>query len=190
VDILSKRDTQQQVKQTMLEYIQDEIKRLNRLIDEFLAFAKPLPPKKLPGNVNQIIEKVSTHFMIPEASHKKITIHRQLGQVPPVMLDEHQLYQALLNLLTNAAQAIDKQGDIYLQTDCSGGWLRIRVSDTGAGIPGAEKEKVFDPFYTTHAKGTGLGLSIVKKIVEHHNGQIHISDFSGGGATFTILLPV
>jgi len=190
VDILSKRDTQQQVKQTMLEYIQDEIKRLNRLIDEFLAFAKPLPPQKMPGNINQIIEKVSTHFMIPAASHKKITIHRQLGQVPLVMLDEHQLYQALLNLLTNAAQAIEKQGDIYFKTDCSGAWLRIGVSDTGAGIPGTEKEKVFDPFYTTHAKGTGLGLAIVKKIVEHHGGQIHISDFSGGGATFTILLPV
>jgi signal transduction histidine kinase len=106
------------------------------------------------------------------------------------MLDEHQLYQALLNLLTNAAQAIEKQGDIYFKTDCSGAWLRIGVSDTGAGIPGTEKEKVFDPFYTTHAKGTGLGLAIVKKIVEHHGGQIHISDFSGGGATFTILLPV
>jgi signal transduction histidine kinase len=174
----------------MLEYIQDEIKRLNRLIDEFLAFAKPLPPKKLLCNINQVIEKVSTHFMIPEDSHKRITIHRQLGQVPLVLLDEHQLYQALLNLLTNAAQAIEKEGDIYLQTECSGEWLRITVSDTGAGIPAAEKEKVFDPFYTTQAKGTGLGLSIVRKIVEHHGGQIHISDSSGGGATFTIVLPV
>ena len=128
--------------------------------------------------------------MIPEDSHKRITIHRQLGQVPLVLLDEHQLYQALLNLLTNAAQAIEKEGDIYLQTECSGEWLRITVSDTGAGIPAAEKEKVFDPFYTTQAKGTGLGLSIVRKIVEHHGGQIYISDSSGGGATFTIVLPV
>jgi signal transduction histidine kinase len=190
VDILSKRDTQQQVKQTMIEYIQDEIKRLNRLIDDFLSFAKPQPPKKLPCNVNHIIEKISTHFMIPEASSKKITIYRQLGQVPLVMLDEHQIYQALLNLLTNAAQAIERQGDIYFKTDSSGPWLRIRVSDTGVGIPATEKEKVFDPFYTTHAKGTGLGLSIVKKIIEHHGGQVQISDFPGGGATFTILLPV
>ena len=65
--------------------------------------------------------------------------------------------------------------------------MRIQVSDTGAGIPDAEKEKVFEPFYTTNATGTGLGLSIVKKIVENHHGQIHIADFAGGGTTFTIL---
>jgi len=190
VDILAKQDTSKQIKQTMIEYIQGEIKRLNRLIDEFLAFAKPLPPQKIPVDINQIIEKVCTHFMIPEPAQKKIAIHRQLGQVPPIMLDEHQIYQALLNLLTNAAQAIEKQGDIYVKTDCAGSWLRVAVSDTGVGIPDAKKGKVFDPFYTTHAKGTGLGLSIVKKIVEHHGGQINVSDFPGGGTTFTISLPI
>jgi signal transduction histidine kinase len=64
------------------------------------------------------------------------------------------------------------------------------VSDTGGGIPDPEKEKVFDPFYTTNATGTGLGLSIVKKIVDNHDGVIQISDFTGGGTTFTILLPM
>jgi signal transduction histidine kinase len=66
----------------------------------------------------------------------------------------------------------------------------MQVSDTGAGIPEELKEKIFEPFFTTKAKGTGLGLAIVKKFVENHQGYIEISDFSGGGTTFNIFLPV
>jgi signal transduction histidine kinase len=190
VDILSKKDTQAEIKATMVRYIQDEIKRLNRLIDDFLSFAKPQPPQKAPADINAIIQRVTTHFMIPEQAHKKIALHRELGRLPAIAIDDHQIYQALLNLLSNAAQAIARQGAIYLKTDVTDAWVRVQVSDTGAGIPDADKEKVFNPFYTTSATGTGLGLSIVKKIVDNHSGQIHISDFAGGGTTFTILLPM
>ena len=190
VDILSKTDTKAEIKAPMGRYIQDEIKRLNRLIDDFLSFAKPQPPQKALSDINAIIEKVTTHFMIPEEAHKKISLHRSLGPLPAIAIDDHQIYQALLNLLSNAAQAITQQGDIYFKTDVSDAGVRIQVSDTGVGIPNAEKEKVFDPFYTTNATGTGLGLSIVKKIVDNHDGVIQISDFTGGGTTFTILLPM
>jgi len=190
VDILSKKDTKAEIKVTMVSYIQDEIKRLNRLIDDFLSFAKPLPPQKTVSDMNALIERVTTHFMIPEEAHKKISLHRELGVLPAIAIDDHQMYQALLNLLSNAAQAIAQQGDIYFKTDVSDAWVRVRVSDTGVGIPDKDKEKVFDPFYTTSATGTGLGLSIVKKIVDNHDGVIQISDFAGGGTTFTILLPL
>jgi signal transduction histidine kinase len=190
VDILSKKDTQAEIKATMVRYIQDEIKRLNRLIDDFLSFAKPQPPQKAPSDINAIIERVTTHFMIPREAHKNIALHRELGRLPAIAVDDHQIYQALLNLLSNAAQAIAQQGAVYFKTDVTEAWVRVQVSDTGAGIPDADKEKVFDPFYTTSATGTGLGLSIVKKIVDNHSGQIHISDFAGGGTTFTILLPM
>jgi signal transduction histidine kinase len=190
VDILSKTDTKAEIKATMVRYIQDEIKRLNRLIDDFLSFAKPQPPQKALSDINAIIEKVTTHFMITEDAHKKITLHRSLVPLPAIAIDDHQIYQALLNLLSNAAQAIAQQGDIYFKTDVSDAGVRIQVSDTGAGIPNSEKEKVFNPFYTTNATGTGLGLSIVKKIVDNHDGVIQISDFTGGGTTFTILLPM
>ena len=190
VDIMSKKDTQAEIRSTMVRYIQDEIKRLNRLIDDFLSFAKPQPPQKTPSDVNSIIEKVTTHFMIPEDAHKKITLHRELGMLPPLAIDEHQIYQALLNLLSNAALAIEQRGEIYFKTDVMDGWVRIQVSDTGVGIPDRDKEKVIDPFYNTSATGTGLGLSIVKKIVDNHDGVIQISDFAGGGTTFTILLPL
>ncbi|MCX5895157.1 MAG: ATP-binding protein [Proteobacteria bacterium] len=190
VDILSKRDTERTIKQTMLGYIQDEIKRLNRLIDDFLSFARPQPPQKATCDINRVIERVAAHFMIPENSSKQLTIHQELGTLPLVKIDEHQLYQALLNLLTNAAQAIEQRGDIYFKTDHFRSWLRIQVSDTGMGIPDTDRAKVFDPFFTTNATGTGLGLSIVKKIVDNHGGQVQLSDYPGGGATFTILLPV
>ncbi len=190
VDILSKKDAGPKIRQTMISYILDEIKRLNRLIDDFLSFARPLPPQKSMCDVNSILTKVTTHFMIPEESHKKITLHRELSPIPPIVIDEHQIYQALLNLLTNAAQAIEDQGSIYFKSGATGPWAMIQISDTGIGIPAADKEKVFDPFYTTNAKGTGLGLSIVKKIIDNHGGRIEISDFTGGGTTFTIFLPL
>jgi signal transduction histidine kinase len=189
VDILAKKDTEPKIMQTMISYILDEIKRLNRLIDDFLSFARPVPPQKSPCDVNRIIEKLATHFMIPEKLHKKITLYRELGPAPLIALDEHQIYQALLNLLTNAVQAIDKQGGIYLKTAMTSAGVSIQVSDTGGGIPEQDRERVFNPFYTTNASGTGLGLSIVKKIVDNHGGRIDISDFPGGGTTFTIVLP-
>ena len=120
VDILSKKDTQTEIKATMIRYIQDEIKRLNRLIDDFLSFAKPQPPQKAPSDINAIIERVTTHFMIPEEAHKKIELHRELGRLPAIAIDDHQIYQALLNLLSNAAQAIAQQGAICFKTDVTG----------------------------------------------------------------------
>ena len=190
IDLLSKKDAQPKIKATMISYIQDEVKRLNKLIDDFLSFAKPMPPRKTILDVNTIVQKVVTHFLIPEDTDKKISIHQELGSLPLIKIDEHQIYQALLNLFNNAAQAIEIQGDIYCKTGVNETWAMIQISDTGVGIGAGDRAKVFDPFFTKKAKGTGLGLAIVKKIVDNHEGYIQISDFPKGGTTFTIFLPV
>jgi signal transduction histidine kinase len=190
VDIIDKRTTEPQVKETMIRYIQDEVKRLNKLIDDFLSFTKPMPPRKILSDVNSLVKKFSEHFTVPEEENKNISLRIDLGSPHRIEMDENQIYQALLNLINNSVQAIQKKGEIHIKTDCNERWVRMQVSDTGAGIPEELKEKIFEPFFTTKAKGTGLGLAIVKKFVENHQGYIEISDFSGGGTTFNIFLPV
>jgi len=190
VDILQKPATQPHIRQTMMEYIQDEVKRLNKLIEDFLAFARPAPPQKMPADVNAIVNRVAEHFNIQLESAGDIVLQTELSDCPPVALDEHQIYQALLNLVTNAVQAIGDKGTIHIRTEHREGIVCIRVSNTGAPIPAELREKLFEPFYTTKASGTGLGLAIVKKLIESHQGSVSIADFDGGGTTFEIVLPL
>lgn len=190
VDILHKRTTKPHIKGTMLRYIQDEVKRLNKLIEDFLSFARPAPPQKTLVVINNIVKRVSEHFALPEEIHKNISLHLDPGVCPPIKMDENQIYQTLLNLVNNAVQAIEGKGTIHLKTVCHNRYIRIQVSNTGPVIPEELREKVFEPFYTTKAKGTGLGLAIVKKFIENHQGYITISDFTGKGTTFNIFLPI
>ena len=166
------------------------MKRLNKLIDDFLSFSKPTPPLKTLSDVNNVVKKVANHFIVPEEYDKEIPVYTELGASPPIAFDENQIYHALLNLIHNAVHAIDKEGEIILKTGVQDGWAKIQVCDTGSGIQEDIREKIFEPFYTTKAKGTGLGLAIVNKIVSNHDGTITVSDFSGTGTCFTILLPL
>ncbi|MCM2264950.1 MAG: ATP-binding protein, partial [Desulfuromonadales bacterium] len=98
----------------------------------------------------------------------------------------------LTNLQVNAAQAIDRQGDITVRSWQEGESLCVAVSDNGAGIPEQVRQRIFDPFFTTKevGKGTGLGLSISYEIVKNHGGEILVSSSPGAGATFTVRLPL
>lgn len=190
VDILNKQETEPHLKETMIHYIQDEVKRLNKLIDDFLSFARPAPPQKTPSDVNSIVKRIADHFNVPEGLHKRICLRTDLGAEVPAALDDNQIYQVLLNLVNNAVQAIEHEGEIHIATASDGHQVAIRIHDTGRGIPEDLCEKVFEPFFTTKAQGTGLGLAIVKKIIESHQGTIDISSAPGNGTTITIVLPV
>ena len=140
-----------------------------------------------------------------QLSIQKIQIDMQLPKESPVVnADMMQMEQVLVNLLVNAADAIGEAGgtitiDTGMATaadgvngrESSGGMVRIRVTDTGCGIPAEGLNKLFEPFYSTKgAKGTGLGLAIVWGIIEKHQGQIKVDSEVGRGTTLTILLPV
>jgi signal transduction histidine kinase len=173
----------------MTGYIQDEVRRLNKLIEDFLAFARPMPPQKALCDVNDVVRKLSNHFSVPDELHKNITLHVDLGAQTQAEIDENQIYQVLLNLVNNAVQAMDHGGTITIRTDCHEGLVTIQVRDTGPGIPLEMREKIFEPFYTSRAQGTGLGLAIVKKFIENHQGGISVADAPDGGAVFKIFLP-
>ncbi len=121
------------------------------------------------------------------------TVVKEFGELPPVYCLGSQLNQVFMNLIVNAAQAIQDQGEIRLRTGRQGDdrvW--ISVTDTGKGIPAEDLQRIFEPFYTTKpvGQGTGLGLSLSWGIVERHHGRIEVSSEVGKGTTFTVILPI
>lgn len=141
-------------------------------------------------NVNDGLDK--TLLIAKNKLKTKVTVHKYYGDVPPIHCSPSQINQIFLNLLTNAADAIEESGDVVLRTEADGDKVRISVADTGSGIPPDVMSKIRDPFFTTKevGKGTGLGLSIVDQIVTAHGGELLIESEVGNGTTVTLILPV
>jgi signal transduction histidine kinase len=122
----------------------------------------------------------------------RVVIHRDYGQLPKVECYAGQLSQVWMNLMVNAAQAMNGRGELWITTHLEGDRVIVKFRDTGPGIPEDVIDKIFDPFFTTKpiGEGTGLGLSIVHSIIERHGGQIKVESKPGAGATFIVELPV
>ena len=122
----------------------------------------------------------------------RTVIHRDYGKLPPVECDPGQMNQVFMNLLANACDAVGEGGNVWITTRQEGETVVITVRDDGCGIPPESLGRVFDPFFTTKGvgEGTGLGLSISHGIVADHGGTLEVGSESGGGATFTIVLPL
>ena len=169
----------------------EEVDRLNRVISELLEFARPTELSPKPTDVNDLL-KNSVRLIQKEASAKNIKIDLKLYEdLLTTQIDSDRFSQCLLNIYINALQAMDKGGQLSIQTAMSKDKLiNIQINDTGIGINTDDLNRVFDPYYTTKAKGTGLGLAIVHKIVEAHDGQIKVRSVLGQGTKFTITLPI
>ncbi|HEX9875803.1 MAG TPA: ATP-binding protein [Gammaproteobacteria bacterium] len=123
----------------------------------------------------------------------KAEVTKDYGELPDIECAPSQLNQVFLNLLTNAAQAIDDHGEILISTKCYGdSHVSIRIADTGCGIPEEHLDRIRDPFFTTKevGTGTGLGLSIVDKIIRAHGGELFVESEVGKGSAFTVVLPI
>jgi two-component system NtrC family sensor kinase len=150
-------------------------------------------PGKAEFELADIIKNIeSTLNVVWNELKYKATIHKDYGELPPVMCIPQQLNQVFMNILVNAAHAIKEKGDISIKTRRQDGHVEIAIRDTGCGIPTANISKVFDPFFTTKevGKGTGLGLNVAYNIVKKHNGTIDVESQVGQGTTFIIKLPV
>jgi len=122
----------------------------------------------------------------------KVNLVKELSEIPPLLCYPQQINQVIMNLLVNAGQAIEKQGEITVRSWHENGSIYASVSDTGCGIPSTVLNRIFEPFFTTKdvGKGTGLGLSITYDIVKNHDGEITVESEPGKGTTFTIRLPM
>jgi two-component system sensor histidine kinase HydH len=169
--------------------IGEEADRLNRIVTEFLDFARPQIPKLEQVRIETILEK-NLHFLGPELARRQIVVQKDFipgSQTIPV--DQDLLYRAFLNILLNSIQAMSEGGRIGIKVRYLSREAIIEINDSGAGLSEEERVKAFQPFFTTKEKGSGLGLAIVKNIIEAHNGTIQMVNSESGGTSVVISLP-
>ena len=176
-----------------LKIIEKETKRCKTIIDNLLKFTRQEKMDRMPVDVNEVIKDTSA-LVDHQLGMHQVRLEKSLAEgLPPILGNANQLQQVLLNLVLNAEQAMEgKPGVVRLETErMDGGWVEVRVRDTGPGIPKEIQSRLFDPFFTTKpaGKGTGLGLSVSYGIVRDHEGEIRVESEPGEGALFRIRFP-
>ncbi len=188
-------------KKLKLDYILEDVEqlieeslegteRVKRIVQNLKSFSRVDEADYKPADINECLE--STLNIVWNELKYKATVHKEFNKLPLSKCYPQQLNQVFVNLLVNAAHAIDKHGEINIRTWTDNNFIKISISDTGCGIPKDKITRIFEPFFTTKdvGKGTGLGLSISYEIIKKHNGNITIDSEVGKGTTFTITIPV
>lgn len=197
-----------------LAILEEEMSRLGTTIQTFLDFARPPALERRCLSVNEILSS-TVQLVTPRASQQGVELHTELADdLPALEADPDQLRQILLNLILNAFDELPAGGRVDVRTrlepthaeleaspssvtrepreseETGPTWIVIEVADNGPGLPASLGERIFEPFRSTKEAGTGLGLAICKRIVENHGGTIAAGNQPGGGAVFTIRLPL
>jgi signal transduction histidine kinase len=172
-----------------IDLVRQECDRLQKLLGDFLDFARQEALSPEPGSLNAEIEQL-LDFFAPQARDAGVEIVRYLDpELPTIRLDRETFRSAVLNLLLNAVQAMEGGGQLVVRTRSSGLGVVLELIDTGPGMDAETLAKVFRAFYTTKQGGSGLGLPTARKIVEAHGGTIDIESAPGRGTKVTIWLP-
>jgi PAS domain S-box-containing protein len=176
-----------------VQVLDAECRRLSAILDNFMKFARPAFLDAREIDLHGVIEHIVALMQLEAQEHKihlEYTIH---NDVPPVLGDETQISQALVNVLVNAFHAMTEGGHCHIAaTTCATDgkhWVEVSVRDTGVGISKDALPRLFEPFYTTKASGSGLGLAIAYRIMEDHGGLISVSSVRGTGTAVTLRFP-
>jgi two-component system, NtrC family, sensor kinase len=163
--------------------------RVGKIVADLKFFAHPGQDRKMAVDINKCLD--STLNVAHNELKYKAEVIREFGEIPTVEGFPQKLNQVFMNILVNAAQAIEEKGEIRVLTKKEGDDVVISISDTGCGIKEEHLAKIFDPFFTTKevGKGTGLGMNIAYNIVRDHGGSISVKSKAGEGTTFTVRLP-
>jgi signal transduction histidine kinase len=178
------------------ELVQREILRLERIVTQFLQFARPAEPHLVKTPANAPLKEVQT-FLAPELARANIQLVVEDFAPLQIQADSEQIKQVLINLVQNAADSIERNGTITLRARADRKELRavqtnvvvLEVADTGKGIAPEVQKRLFDPFFTTKSTGTGLGLPIAASLVQKHGGALQYQTQLNRGTTFGIVLP-
>ncbi len=176
----------------LLDVITEEVDRLNRVVTQFLDYARPYQPELQPRSVNSVIEKVLTVIEANSIS-SRIDIQWELHpHLPPVPMDQEQIHQVILNIVINAIEAMPDGGTLTVRTfridSTTGDAVGISIRDTGQGIRREALKQIFTPFFTTKERGVGLGLAVCQRIIRNHGGRIRVKSIPGKGTVFYIRL--
>ncbi|NOZ64527.1 MAG: histidine kinase, partial [Caldiserica bacterium] len=172
------------------EVVKRAVARIEDLIMNMLTYSKERKPVKKPTQLNELIKEILELFQVKLKEHK-IAVEADLDpEIKEVMVDPQAIHRAILNLLTNAIEAIGENGKITFSTRRIPRGMEIKVSDTGKGIPEEILPQLFTPFTSGKGmEGTGLGLAVTHKIIQEHGGEIRVESRINRGTTFTIFLP-
>jgi two-component system nitrogen regulation sensor histidine kinase NtrY len=167
-----------------------EVESLKGLVDEFSQFARMPAPRAVPTDLHALLTDALGLY---NGIFTDVDIRTHFGaSLPRVSVDPEQIRRVVINLIDNAIEAMEQRGAIDIETshDPANNLARIVIADDGPGIPAAEREKLFLPYYSTKRRGSGLGLAIVRRIVAEHGGSIEVTDNAPRGTRFAIELPV
>jgi len=172
-----------------VDLMQGEVRRLNAIVEQFIALARPLPLKLERVDPAELLRELAA-LMEPEARTAGITLRLALpARLPAVTADPDHVKQVLLNLVVNALQVMREGGTLTLDARAERERVTLGVADTGPGIPPDILPRVFDPYFTTKPGGLGLGLTIARRIAEAHGGALEVSSVAGQGTRFALSLP-
>jgi signal transduction histidine kinase len=181
---LLNRENDPQIREEMIADIRSGLTSLDSIIQELLLFSRPMKLELFPTDVRQLLLDVADR--LPDTIAVKVTASESM---PAVTLDGIKTTQMLTNLVGNAVDAMDGDGDLHLSAQLDSSHLVLAVRDFGRGIAPEDIDKVFDPFFTTKSKGVGLGMNVVGRIVELHGAHIEMQSRLGEGTTFTVRIP-
>ncbi|NQT19957.1 MAG: hypothetical protein HQ592_09645 [Planctomycetes bacterium] len=176
--------------QSLVDETIDGAERVKKIVMDLRSFSRAEENQKTTSDINKGLESTINLCWNELKYHCEIV--KELGDIPDLICYPMKLNQVFMNLIVNAAQAIEDKGTVTIRTWHENNNIYVQVSDTGCGIPKESQDKIFDPFFTTKpvGKGTGLGLSIAGSIIAEHNGEITIDSEIGKGTTFRVRLPV
>jgi two-component system, NtrC family, sensor histidine kinase PilS len=179
-------------RERLVEIVLRESERLNRIIRDFLEYARPAPMASLAIDLADLLEEVVLlveHRSLPA----ELKVIREYGEELPARVDPQQVRQAIWNLCINAVQAMPEGGELRVggRVVPGGGPPRLQlwISDTGQGIAETDLPQIFEPFFSTKAEGSGIGLALVYRVVQDHGGQIEVRSQPGAGTSFMLILP-
>ena len=199
IDLLIQKNKDAELSQI----VSREVRRIDSIVSQMLRFAGPAKPTFAPVRLHEVLEQ-SLRLVEHQLAARKIRLKKSFAAAPDAVRgDSYQLEQALLNLFFNAIEAMGPNGELSIATDnitpvlenanltegaqCP--HVRLRIKDSGMGIPPENIARLFDTFFTTKKKGNGLGLTITRRIIKEHSGNITVESELNRGTTFTILLP-
>ena len=173
-----------------LSVAKGEITRLDYIVTQFLQAIRPTPPRLVQASLNDVVRE-TMELLRPELENRGLhVVEKPASGLPMAKMDPAQIKQALVNIIKNAMQAMNRGGELTVQTGATPDNIWVGVTDTGCGIPEDQLSRIFAPFFTTKKKGSGLGLMIVQRIVREHNGRIDLESVPNRGTTFRVWLPL
>jgi signal transduction histidine kinase len=176
----------------ILEQMKSAAAKMGLVVQRVMDYSKPFPPRKEAVDLNKVIEE-AVRLSLSTLRKREIAVLKDLApDLSACRVDAQMIEQVLVNLITNACQAMEGAGGAKLLEIASAvqdGGIVLRVSDSGPGVPSSLREKVFDPFFTTRKEGSGIGLSFCHRIIADHGGSLRVGTSRWGGAEFRIELP-